>query len=333
VDLNDPYSIQWNLTVERDLGWGAGLRLTYGGSHTINLVHSPDLNQVQPNTRGYDAVKGSRPFPNFNAVLTRDNGPSAKYNAFTAEVSKRFSAGLSFQNSYTLAKNLSNALGPAPGAFSAENGPTTLNNFDIASDYGDVVFTRRHRFVSTFLWELPVGRGRRFAGDISGFADQLIGGWQIAGITLLQSGPFLTPTFTGTDPSGTGVLVRGVTTTQRPDRTGNGNLSNPTAERFFDRTAFVAPANNIGRFGDAGVGILEGPGTKVFSMSLAKRFSLGERGSLRYEATFSNLFNHTNLDVPSTLNISSPNFGRITRTQPVDNAGPRTIQMSLRLSF
>jgi hypothetical protein len=191
-----------------------------------------------------------------------------------------------------------------------------LNYFDIASDYGNVVFTRRHRFLSTFLWEVPVGKGRRFASTISGLADQFIGGWQMSGITLLQSGPFLTPTFTGTDPSGTGVLVRGVTTTQRPDRIGDGNLSNPTADRFFERTAFAAPANNIGRFGNAGVGILEGPGT-----------------SLRYEATFSNLFNHTNLDVPATLNISSPNFGRITRTQPVDNAGPRTIQMSLRLSF
>lgn len=333
VDLNDPYTIQWNFTIEHELPWNAGLRFTYNGSHTLDLVYSPDLNQVVPNTRGYSAVQATRPFSNFNAVLTRDNGPSAKYHAFTIELSKRFNGGLTFQNSYTLAKNLSNALGPAPGAFSAENGPTTLNIFNIAADYGDVVFTRRNRFVSTFLWELPLGRSRKFGSHFTRATDLLIGGWQVAGITLLQSGPYLTPTFSGTDPSGTGVLVRGVTTTQRPDRIGNGNVSNPTADQFFDRSAFVVPSNNIGRFGNAGVGILRGPGTETFSMALAKKFALTEKASLRYEATFSNLFNHTNLDVPSTLNISSPNFGRITRTQPVDGAGPRTIQMSLRILF
>ncbi|MGH9844790.1 MAG: hypothetical protein ACREEM_39230, partial [Blastocatellia bacterium] len=333
TDLTDPYSIQWNLTVERELRWNTGLRLTYTGSKTRNLVYSPDLNQVAPNTVGYTAVSATRPFPNFNAVLTRDNGPSAKYHAFTAEFSRRFSGGASFQSSWTWAKNLSNAGGPAPGGFAAENGPTTLNIFNIAADYGDVAFTRRHRFLTTFLWELPVGHGRRFLSGTNNAANQVIGGWQINGILLFQSGPYLTPTFTGTDPSGTGVLARGVTTTQRPDRVGNGNISNPTIEAYFDKSAFVRPANNIGRFGNAGVGILRGPGAEVFSMTLGKQFPITEKLRLRYEAAFANLFNHLNPDIPGTLNITSAAFGRITRTQTADQAGPRTIQMSLRLSF
>ena len=341
TDLTDPYSIQWNLTIERELGLQTGLRLTYTGSKTRNLIYSPDLNQVRPNTIGYDnlipgtnqRVRDTRPFPNFNAVLTRDNGPSAKYHALTAELSRRFSKGISFQNSYTLAKNLSNVGGPAPSGFAAENGPTTLNIFGIAADYGDVAFTRRHRFLSTFLWELPFGRGRKYLNGLGGVSDAVMGGWQATGIVLLQTGPYLTPTFTGTDPSGTGVLVRGVTTTQRPDRIGNGNLSHPTADAYFDKSAFVRPPNNIGRFGNAGVGILRGPGTKVFSMTLGKQFAITERLKFRYEAAFANLFNHLNLDVPTTLNVTAQAFGRITRTQSVDQAGPRTIQMSLRLSF
>ena len=156
----DPYSMQWNSTVERDLGWSTGLRLTYNGQRQIGLVHSPDINQVRPNTLGYAAVRDQRPYKAFNAVLDRANGATGKYHALTMEVTKRFSGGVSFQNSWVWAKNLSNADGPAPTGFSAENGPTTLNYFDIASDYGDVAFTRWHRFVSTFLWELPVGRGR-----------------------------------------------------------------------------------------------------------------------------------------------------------------------------
>lgn len=334
TDMTDPYSIQWNLTVERELGLRTGLRMTYTGSKTRNLIYSPDLNQVQPNTTGYTAaVAATRPFPNFNAVLTRDNGPSAKYHAFTVEVSRRFSGGLSFQNSWTWTKNLSNVGGPAPGGFAAENGPTTLNIFNIAADYGDVAFSRRHRFLTTFLWELPVGKGKRFMNSIHPAAEQVIGGWQLNGILLLQTGPYLTPTFTGTDPSGTGVLVRGVTTTQRPDRVGNGNISNPTLDAYFDRNAFVRPASNIGRFGNAGVGILRGPGTQVFSLTVGKQFPVYERLKLRYEAAFSNLFNHLNPDIPGTLNITSAAFGRITRVQSVDQAGPRVIQMSLRLVF
>jgi hypothetical protein len=333
TDLTDPYSIQWNLTVERELPWRMGLRLTYTGSKTRNLIYSPDLNQVRSNTLGYDTVKNTRPFPNFNAVLTRDNGPSAKYHAFTAEFSRRFAGGLSFQNSWTWAKNLSNAGGSAPDGFAAENGPTTLDIFDIRSDYGDVAFTRRHRFISTFVWELPVGKGRRFLNNVNHAGDLLIGGWELSAITLLQTGPYLTPTFSGADPSGTGVLSRGVTTTQRPDRIGDGNLDHPTADAYFDRNAFQKLPNNIGRFGNAGVGILRGPGTATFSMTLAKRFAITERLNLRYEASFANLFNHLNLNTPRTLNILDSSFGRITQTQTVDQAGPRTIQMSLRLSF
>ncbi len=339
-DLTDPYALQWNLTVERELLWNTGLRLSYIGSKTRQLIYSPDLNQVAPNTTGYAPLVATAAlrqqnllYPNFNAVLTRDNGPTAKYHAFTAELSRRFSNGTSFQSSYTLAKNLSNAGGPAPGGFAAENGPTTLNNFNINADYGDVAFTRRHRFLTTFLWDLPVGKGRRFLSGINSLGNQVIGGWGINGILLFQSGPYLTPTFTGTDPSGTGVLVRGVTTTQRPDRIGNGNLSNPTIDAYFDKNAFVRPASNIGRFGNAGVGILRGPGSEVFSMTVGKQFSLTEQVKLRYEAAFSNLFNHLNPDIPGTLNITSAAFGRITRTQTVDQAGPRIIQMSLRLAF
>jgi hypothetical protein len=254
----------------------------------------------------------------------------------TTEVTKRFSNGVSFQNSWVWAKNLSNANGPAPTSFSAENGPTTLNYFDIASDYGDVAYTRRHRFVSTFLWELPIGRGKQWMRGLTRGGDALLGGWQLSGITLFQTGPYLTPYFSGADPSDTGANVRGVIGTQRPDRIGNGNLSNPTVDHWFDRSAFVIPPDNIGRFGNAGVGILKGPGTANFSMSVAKNINLFERLSLRYEATFANLFNHTNLEIPSSLNVGSGSFGQINATQGAlngDLAGPRTIQMSLRLRF
>lgn len=326
INLKDPRSIQWGASVERDLGWQTLLRLSYVGSHTTGLIYSPDLNQVAPNTTGYTpAVAASRPFPNFNAVLTRDNGPSAKYNAGTVELNKRFGGGLNLQSSYTWSKNLSNALGTAPTNYSAENGPTTLNIFNIAADYGNVIFTRRNRFLTTFFYDLPVGRGKKYAANSNGIADALLGNWSVAGVWLAQSGPYLTPTFSGTDPSGTGVLVRGVTSTQRPDCVGSPSLSNINS--------FAVPADNIGRFGNCGVGILEGPGTQVFSATLGKQFKFTERLGVKFEAQFANLFNHVNPDVQRT-NISSPSsFGTSADVQGGEQAGPRTIQLGLRLFF
>jgi hypothetical protein len=107
---------------------------------------------------------------------------------------------------------------------------------------------------------------------------------------------------------------------------------NPTAAAYFNRTAFSVPANNIGRFGNAEAGSLVGPGTRVFSMTLGKAFATGGTSRIRFEMAFSNLFNIENLDVPNT-NVTSSAFGRVTATQAVDQAGPRTVQFSLRYSF
>ena len=101
----------------------------------------------------------------------------------------------------------------------------------------------------------------------------------------------------------------------------------------FDPSAFVRPADNIGRFGNAKVGTLVGPGTSVFSMTLGKAFALNGPSRVRFEVAFSNLFNIENLDIPGTTNVTSSSFGRINATQTVDQAGPRTIQFSLRYSF
>jgi hypothetical protein len=350
VNLKDPRDIQWNFSVEQELGWQTTGRVTYTGSHTTQLIYSPDLNQVQPNTIGYAALTATPQlrqqnlrFPNFNEVLTRDNGPSAKYEAVAFELNRRFAGGFNFQNSYTLAYNRSNELGSAPSSLIAqgsggENGPNTLNNFNINADYGDVIYTRRHRFVNTLFYDLPFGHGRQFLPNASGLLNGVVGGWNVNGITLLQSGPFLTPSFTGTDPSGTNPNQRSAGAFQRPDCVAglDPNSINPTLSQYFNPAAFSVPGNNIGRFGNCGVGILHGPGTVTFSATVGKQFQINERMSLRYEAAFANLFNHLNPDVPNTVfatPLPNPAFGRVTAAQSGEEAGPRNIQMSLRITF
>ena len=332
-DLRDPRMTQWSLTVERDLGAKTALRVSYIGNKTVDIIVSPDLNQIRPNTQGYAALAGTRPFQDWNVVATRDNGAHSRYDGLQSAITRRFSKGLTVDASYTLARQLSDAGGAVPSDFPTENGPSLLNTFrGPEDDYGPMPFTRRHRFVATFLYQLPFGRGRTFGNGMGPGLDLIAGGWDLAGVALAQSGPFLTPFFTGGDPSGTGANVRGFTSTTRPDQAGDGNVANPTENQFFDPKAFVLPANNIGRFGNAAVGSLIGPVTKVFSMTIGKSFTLAGTSRVRFEAAFSNLFDTENLGLPNR-NVRSAQFGLVTATQTVDQAAPRTVQFSLRYSF
>jgi hypothetical protein len=325
IDLRDPQTQQWTATVERDLGWNTGLRLSYVGSYTKDLVYSPDLNQVASNTQGYATVRGTRPFTDWNVVTTRDNGSKARYNGLSVNVTHRFAKGLSFDSSYTLAHHNSDSAGAVPTGFTGENGPSTLDKNRGDADWGPVAYTRRHRSVSTFYYALP------FRSE-NPVAAALVDGWDITGVLVLQSGSFETAAFSNRDPSGSGATVRGFTATQRPDQIGDPNLSNPTVDRYWDVNAFALPANNIGRFGNAKVGSLMGPGTKVFSTTVGKNIRLMGRQRARFEMAVSNLFNIENLDVPNRT-ITSSSFGRVTATQTGEQAGPRTVQFSLRYTF
>ena len=346
-NLKDPRVIQWNLSIDHDIGWNTLLRAGYTGSHTYNLIYSPDLNQVLPNTVGYAALVATPAlraqnlrYPNFREVLTRDNGPSAKYDALTLEANHRFAHDLTFSNSFTWAKDITNALGVAPSSAipaggQGDNGDNVNNLFNIAADSGNAYYNPRQRFVSTVVYDLPVGRGKKYFGSVSRAADLVVGGWRTTAVALAQTGPWLTPYFPSSlaDPSGTFPSSRSVSQ-QRPDCVSgqSGYLSNPTTADYFNVNAYSIPKSNIGRFGNCGVGILEGPGTGVFSASVGKTFSISERIGLRYEAQFANLFNILNKAAPN-MNVASSSFGLISQSQLVQQAGPRSIQMMLRFQF
>ena len=150
----------------------------------------------------------------------------------------------------------------------------------------------------------------------------------------MQTGQFLTPITGGTtDPSGTNVDCP----RQRSSGLHGHELRKPsrrqrTINNWFDRTAFVTPKSNIGRFGMAGPGQLIGPNTRVFSAKLQKRFHVTEKTYLQVEGSATNLFNHTNFGLPAR-NLSSSTFGRITTTQSAEGAGPRNLQVGVRVNF
>jgi hypothetical protein len=350
INYKDPYSEQWNFSIDRDLGFNTGLRVSYIGMATRDLVWAPNLNQSTYSTTYYvDQPLSSRPFPNWGIINTRANGANANYNAFQLEVNHRYKSGITFNSAYTFAKADADNQGYTSNHFADENaGGRTMDALNRSAEYGPVYGTRRNRWITSAIYELPVGRGRQFGSTMNRFADAVVGGWQLSTIFLWQGGPALTPYFDGGDPSGTGSGVIG--RDQAPDVIGNPNSSNPTASQWFNVGAYTCPATPgwkpgtscligtpgngapIGRFGDAGMGLVTGPGTVNLNAGLSKRFALTERVKIKVEGSFTNALNHLNLANPVTA-IDNSSVGQITLARPADFGGNRTGQVGARVEF
>ncbi len=329
----DPYVQQWNLTVERDQGWHTAIRASYDGSHGTDLGYSLTPNQVPANTSGFNSVKANAPFPIWAHITQYTNGARSNYHAATVAVNKRFTNGLQFQNSYVFLKNLSNGAGYAPSAFTGEAGGRVTDPQNIGLDYGNVAFSRRHRFLSTFLYDMPFGRNHRFFNSANGLIDRAIGGWQLSGVVVYQTGPFLTVTASGADPLGSN--FPNLEGAGRADVV-TGTLSIPasqTIRSWVNPAAFAIPANNIGRGGNSPIGSVVGPGTQAVSLSLFKTTKIAESAALQLGVAVSNAFNHPNYGSPA-LNLSSAStFGTVTSLQTQENGGPRSLQLTGRITF
>jgi len=273
----------------------------------------------------------AQPYPNWGALSSTENGGFANYQALELQLNHRFASGFMVQGTYDFAKNLTNVIDAGVDALVGDYTINpVVNRFDSRYNRGNSAGTRRHRFLFTGLYELPFGKGRKMLSASNAFVDALLGGWQLSTVTLLETGPYVTPTIDpSTDQSNTNILNRNVSGV-RPDLIGNPNVA--TNGAIWNINAFAPTPANAGRFGDAGVGILEGPGTIAVAGGLSKNFRLRERARLRFESTFTNLLNHPNFAVPST-SVSSPFFGILTTVQTAENSGNRTGQLSLRLDF
>jgi hypothetical protein len=329
--LPDPRSYQWTFSVDRELPRDTALRLSYVGSNSVGLVGEADLNQVHAGPAPYsDKLK---PNPDWFRLETRDPINFAVYHALQVEARRHFSHGLFFQSSYVLAKNLGNGAGAAGGtSFQSEVGTFITDRFNTRLDRGNLSGTRRHRFLLSAIYGLPLGRGRTFGSHMNPVLNSILGGWELSTVSMIQSGTFLTPTTSRRlDQSNTNMNARGISV--RPDRISDGNLPNPKPDRWFDITAFMNTPAGANRFGNAGPGILIGPGTIAVAAGMSKTFPIKERLRMRLEAAFTNLPNHPNFAVPG-LTVSTPTtFGKVTSVQSAENSGNRNGQVSVRLDF
>ena len=345
VDPNfrDPQSNQWNVTVERQLTHNDTLRVSYVGMHTYRLSITEDLNQIpasttpfavntDPNSPQYSPYVDPRsPYRNWEELYSTFNAGKANYSAMEVDLTHTPSHGLYFDANYTLAKNQADNQGDVPSGFAGEvnYGVPVADRFHINSNYGNQEGTRRNRALISGAYQLPLGPGRAYL--TSGLLGRALGGWELNTVTLLETGPWLTPSISSTaDQSNTNVANRGAAL--RPDVVSSDFYKGQSRQQFFNLAAFAATPTNAGRFGNAGVGILQGPGTAAVSLGTAKVTNLHENVRLRFEVSFTNVLNHTNFAPPATQ-IDNPTFGVLSAPQTAENAGNRTGQAALRIDF
>lgn len=306
-NIRNSESYQWNFTLEREVSANLGLRASYVGNHS---THVPWYNYPS-NTplQGSGAVQPRRPYQPWAEILQLASGGDSILHMFQLEAVQRYRNGLTFQVEYAWARSLDNV--PIVGG--------TLNPYNARADRGNSDQIRRHIFTAAYNYELPFGKGRKWA-NTGGPLNCIVGGWQVGGITYLRTGLPFNPSFTNTTLGWLG---------NRPDRIGEPKLdrSERSEYRWFDAAAFAVPAPFT--YGNASRNLLFGPGDIVFDVSVMKDFGFGEGGrKVQFRSEFFNLPNHRNLGGPGA-NISLPtSVGRILSAGPM-----REIQFGLKVLF
>ena len=321
-NLRVGYMQQWNVTIERQAG-SFTLGTSYVGSHTINIPYERNIDQPVASTTPF--TPSALPYPAYASVDWVDNGGTESYNALQVYARRTFGSNLFVNSGFTWAKDLTDAQDQ-----SSFSGLEIQNAYNRAADRGPSSFSRPSRFFANVVYALPVGEGQRFLGNAPRLVDLMIGGWRMAWNVTAESGLYFTPTFDGPDTSNTNAINTN-NAPLRPDRIGPNLFAIPGCTAS---NPLCSNPVNVGRFGNSGVNVLEGPNLVDFDLSLMKDFHLTERFTLQLRGTATNVFNHPNFGLPAN-DISSPGtYGAITSTtSEVYGQQSRFVDFMLRLQF
>jgi hypothetical protein len=339
----NPYMQQWTLSVQRELARNTTIEVNYIGNKGTHLLSRNNINQALPMTDpaycaanptlGDCPVGARRPFPNFATYIDSQWSSWSNYNAMNVKFERRTSS-MAITSVYTWAKSLddkSAAAGIGQGA-NAAGWQGFLNNHDPARDYGPSDFNVGQRFVTSFVYQLPVGRGKRVLGDAGKALDLVVGGWQLTGVVTFQQG-FPMSIIAGDT---TGLLDSfGL---NRSDKVGNNSGFHKSLNEWFNTAAYAQPAPN--EFGNSGRNIITMPGINNWDVGILKDFSFTERLKLQLRLETFNTWNHPQF-FPDPLtaafagggttvvnNVDSTNFGAVTAAAP-----GRIIQLGAKFIF
>ncbi len=344
--LRTPYAIQWNLNVQREIANNLGVEVGYYGTRGVKLILNRDVNQAVyfPGQSDTSNIFDRRPTQlagttylldgidvgGIDLIQEQEAAASSIYHSLQARLSGRVTSDLYVLASYTFSHSIDDASDIF--GFTGSSG-FPQNSNDVGAERANSPFDIRHRFTGSFTWDLPFGRGRRFASDVGEGLNRLVGGWQMNGIVTAQSGAPYTVRL-GTDAALDGNPLN----EQRPndipgafvpDGQGGLRLTVPIEQ--------LIPAE--GTYGSLGRNTFRGPKFVNFDMSVFKDIQLTESVKLQFRTEFFNLFNHASFALPET-NLLSPTFGQFSRTPDVAAGSPRiatgsqrVIQFALKVVF
>jgi hypothetical protein len=362
-DLKMPTLISWNFALEQEVLPDTSLTLRYVGSHGYHELVGVDGNvpaavicpaspcpsvypanfpaalagQPVPTGTYYIPVGSPRRNPAINNTWTWFSTGTASYNALQVDVNHRFSQGLSLSGFYTWSKALDD--GDSLNQTTAGNAPGLISNpYDIKADWGPATYDVRNLAVISAVYELPIGRGRRFAGNLNGLSNALAGGWSVNSIVLLQSGFPFTPQLSY-NPSNDGDTRNPVRPYINPNFKGSIITGNPN--QWFNPNAFLPVPTNSGFFGNLGRNTLTGPGVATWDFSAVKDIPLKERLNLQFRAEIFNLLNRANFNTPNLIVFTPTSLVSPTVINPSGTAGAisststtsRQVQFALKLLF
>ncbi len=362
-----PYFYDWNFTAEHSFTTNTLFRASYHANIGVKLLNNKqNLNQLdprfwaiygnllgrrlddplviasgfQPRYPGYPANRqlqqALRPWPQYNGLTTAFGGDysgHSTYHALETSFEHRFSNGLYFLTSYTFSKLLSNVEGENPGqgqSVSGETASTQQNQYNRAADKSISSQDAPHNLVISYIYELPVGKGKKFLSNMHPVANAILGNWRFSGVSRYASGLPLRVT-SGQNLFGAGGTPRASFVPGQPLKNPNFDSSFPNKPNnpYINPAAFRRPANR--EFGDTPALIAQLRGTWTLSEDVAvlKNFYWGEKRYFEFRASAFNVANRHKLG-GIDQNLDSSTFGRINNPQV---NSPREIQFGLKFYF
>jgi hypothetical protein len=358
-----PYVQQYSLDIQRALTPTTSLDVGYFGDHGTHLQGVVDINEVQPGAFtktniGFAQQSGCssfttqfceaplnqiRPYVGYTAINTVKTIFNSNYNSLQVKVTRKFSGKSMIDANYTWSRGLTNA----------QNDYSTApqNTYNLASEYGPSVYNRNDVLSIDGVWELPWYR------EQEGVVGKIVGGWEVSGLYVVNSGLPLTATMSGggtiqygpsgsvltsiyngqtnggvaSDAAGLGILGPSAASL-RPNVVLNPNDGyNGTQLRkrlhWFNQTAFVAPSPSSFQVGNEKRNIVDGPGFNRMDVGLFRNFKVYRSVTFQLRGEGFNVLNHTNWGTVGTSATSST-FGTVTGTRD-----PRILQVAGKINF
>ena len=314
-DFTSAYVQQWNLNVQHELPKKIVLTVAYLGNKGSHLHVSQNVNPAVyvPGASTTGNVDSRRLYPGYQIIESIQSTAFSTYNSLQVSWNRRFENGFTFLGSYVFSKAID--LASTDGNSGTANQASDPFNWD--KDKGLANFNVKHRFVTSFIWDVKYFHGTK------GFKRQLLDGWSVNGILTLQTGiPFTV--LAGVDRSLAGVGADHADVLG-PAAIYNSASNNSKVARYFDTSAFALPA--LGTFGTAGRNTLIGPGLQNLDAGLFKDFPISENRKFQLRWEVFNSLNHPNFSNPNAT-FSSSNFGRILSAKD-----PRIMQLAAKFYF